>query len=75
MQHKIKTLKYRIDKNYSKLISIYGDKCELAMPIINMIDILIQTNASDAIIIKYLEGIEGSLLIIEEKLQHVESIQ
>jgi len=73
MQNEIKLLKYRIETNYSKLIDKYGDKCELAIPVINMIDILIKIDASNESVQEYLCSIESSLLIIEEKLQSVEN--
>jgi len=73
MQYKIRILKDRIEKNHSKLISVYGDKCELAMPVLKMIDILIKIDAADDIIKNYLDEIDDSLLIIEEKLQYVEN--
>ena len=73
MQNKIKDLKYRINKNHSKLIAKYGDNCELAVPILNMIDILIKIDASDQVITTYLNDIESSLVIIEEKLCSIEN--
>ena len=74
MQNKIKTLKHRIDKNYPKLIEKYGDNCELVIPVIKMIDILIDMNASNETIATYLNSIESALIIIEKKLQCVENI-
>ena len=74
MQNKIRNLKQRIDKNYSKLIMKYGDSCQLAIPIIEMIDILIEMKASDETITIYLKNIESSLIIIEEKLHNVENL-
>ena len=75
MQNKIKNLKYRINKNHSKLIEKYGEKCELAVPIINMIDILLKVDASDETINTYLNDIDSSLIIIEEKIKSVENMQ
>jgi len=74
MQNQIKTLRYRIDKNYPNLIEKYGDKCELAIPIIQMIDILIEMEAPNEVVSTYLKSIESSLIIIEEKLQSVENL-
>lgn len=74
MQNKIKDFKQRIENNHPKLIEKYGDKCELAYPIIEMIDILIETKASNRTIITYLRSIESSLVIIEEKLDSLENI-
>ncbi len=74
MQNQIKTLRHRIDKNYSNLIEKYGDKCELAIPIIEMIDILIEMEAPNEVVSTYLNSIESSLVIIEEKLQSVENM-
>jgi len=74
MQNQIKTLRQRIDKNYPNLIEKYGEKCELAIPIIQMIDILIEMNASNEVVSTYLKSIESSLIIIEEKLQSVENL-
>jgi hypothetical protein len=75
MQNKIKYLKQRIDKNYSNLILKYGDKCELAGPIVTTINLLINSNASDETISRYLHDIESSLVIIEEKIQSVENME
>jgi len=70
----LKTPRHRIDKNYSKLIDKYGDNCELAIPIINAINILIDTNASNEVIPTCFNNIESQLIIIKKKLQSVKNI-
>lgn len=74
MQNKIKLIKNRIDQNHPELIQKYGTKCELVTPIIEMIDILIKINASDKTVTNYLNSIESSLIIIEEKIRSLENI-
>lgn len=72
MQNKIKNIKQRIEDNYQELYYEYGEDCQLANPILEMIDLLLSVNAPDDKIKLYLRNINSSIIIIEEKLQRVE---
>ncbi len=72
MINKIKNLKLRIEISYKKLDKEYGDNCQLALPTLEIINILLTAHASDDKIKKYLKSIDSAIVIIEEKLATVE---
>lgn len=72
IKNKIKTLKKRIEDNYEKLRKEYGNNCQLALPTLEIINLLLKANASDDRIKEYLDSIATAIIIIEEKLATVE---
>ena len=72
MKNKIKNLKQRIENNRQELHDEYGDSCQLVQPTLDMIDLLLSVNAPDDKIKLYLQNVNSSIRIIEEKLERVE---
>jgi len=72
IKDKIKNLKQRIEDNYEKLHKVYGNNCQLALPVLETINILLKANATDEQIKYYLDSIASAISIIEEKLATVE---
>lgn len=72
MQKTIINLKQRIKDNKQALLDEYGDNCELAIPTLEMIDLLLSVNASNEKIKSYLQSVDTAIKIIEEKLKRVE---
>jgi len=72
IKDKIKNLKQRIEDNYEKLQKNYGNNCQMALPILEIIDTLLEANATDDRIKYYLDSLESAIVIIEEKLAKVE---
>jgi len=72
MKNKIKDLKQRIEDNYQELHDTYGDSCQLVNPTLDMIDLLLSVDAPDDKIKLYLQNVNSSIQIIEEKLERIE---
>ena len=72
MKNKIKNLKQRIEDNHQELHDTYGDSCQLVNPTLDMIDLLLSVDAPDDKIKLYLQNVNSSIQIIEEKLERIE---
>ncbi len=72
MKEVIIDLKKRIEANYEALVNEYGENCELATSIVEMINIFLAIDAPDEQIKNYLKKVDSAIKIIEEKLEKVE---
>jgi hypothetical protein len=72
LKQTIINLKQRIENNYQELHDEYGDNCQLVIPILEIIDLLLSVNAPEDNIKSYLQSVNSSIQIIEEKLERVE---
>jgi len=70
MMNIIKSLKQRMEKNYQVLQD--EDIRDLTKPILETINLLLSANAPDNQIKSYLQGVNSSIEIIEEKLERIE---
>ena len=71
MQNKIKNLKQIIEENKEELHAKYKGNCQLLEPILNMLDLLILYNAKDERIEEYLNNMNSSIKIIQEKIEWI----
>jgi hypothetical protein len=71
MQNKIRKLKQKLEENQKALYQKYGENCQLLEPTLNMLNLLITYNATDKTIEGYLNSMESSLRIIEEKIERI----
>lgn len=72
IKNKIKNLKQRIENNYEKLYKKFGNNCQLSLPVLETINILLKAKDTDDQIKYYLDSINSAIVIIEEKLATVE---
>jgi len=72
MKNVIKNLKQRIEENKKALYEKNGDNCTLIKPILEAINLLLSANSSDNQIKSYLQSVNGSIEIIEEKLKRID---
>ena len=71
MQDKIIKLKQKIEENQEALYEKYGTNCQLLEPTLNMLNLLLSYNAPNDKIEGYLNSLDSSIKIIEEKIERI----